>query len=272
MMDAQPNLSQRQFDHVISRGVLMGRESVTVTDDVIEPPGPRILFVNRAFTELTGYRADEILGASPRVLQGPLTDRSLLNELRRSLARRDRFDGETVNYRKSGEPFVVNWRVLPVDTDEGRYFMALQSDVTRRRQTERHETGLAYLESAIRSVMRLGGDDPRASISAILTALCSTVDVYLQGGESVAQLGVISTGTIGRREEMAPGEMEIDYGPAGAQIRMGLAEVNGAHGTLVVRDIEEDRLRLANLAHVQQFGDMIAAPVRAIIAEGSTPD
>jgi PAS domain S-box-containing protein len=271
-MDPNPNLSPQQFDHVISRGVLMGRESVTVTDDAIEPPGPRILFVNRAFTELTGYRADEILGASPRVLQGPLTDRGLLDELRRSLTDRERFDGETINYRKSGEPFVVNWRVLPVETDQGRYFLALQSDVTRRRQTERHEIGLTYLESAIRSVMRLPDGDPRASIAAILTAFCSTVDVYLQDGEAVAQLGLISTGPIDRREEMEPGEMEVDYGPAGAQIRIGFADINGAHGTLVVRDIDEDRLRLANLAHIQQFGDMIAAPVRAIVAEAGTPD
>ena len=271
-MDAHPNLSSQQFDHVISRGVLLGRESVTVTDDLIEPPGPRIVFVNRAFTELTEYRADEILGRSPRVLQGPLTDRSLLGELKRCLVNRERFDGETINYRKSGEPFVVNWRVLPVETDEGTYFLALQSDVTKRRQTQRHETGLAYLESAIRSVMRLPGDDPRASIAAILTAFCSTVDVYLQGGEAVAQLGVISTGSIRRHEEMRPGEMEVDYGPAGAQIRIGFAEINGAHGTLVVRDIDEDRIRLANLAHVQQFGDMIAAPVRAIVAESNTPD
>ena len=161
---------------------------------------------------------------------------------------------------------------MTVETDEGTYFLALQSDVTKRRQTQRHETGLSYLESAIRSVMRLPGDDPRASIAAILTAFCSTVDVYLQGGEAVAQLGVISTGSIRRHEEMTPGEMEVDYGPAGAHIRMGFAEISGAHGTLVVRDIDEDRLRLANLAHVQQFGDMIAAPVRAIVAESSTPD
>ena len=271
-MDTHPNLNPKQFDHVISRGVLLGRESVTVTDATIEPPGPRILFVNQAFTELTGYRADEILGKSPRVLQGALTDRDLLDELRRSLGERERFDGETINYRQSGEPFVVNWRVLPVETEDGEYFLALQSDVTERRQTQRHETGLAYLESAIRSVMRLPGGDPRASIAAILTAFCSTVDVYLQSGESIAQLGVISTGPIRRAEEMKPGEMEIDYGPAGAHVRIGFAEINGSHGTLVVRDIDEDRLRLANLAHVQQFGDMIAAPVRAIVAESSIPD
>ncbi len=271
-MNTHLNLNPRQFDHVISRGVLMGRESVTVTDDMIERPGPRILFVNRAFTDLTGYRADEILGQSPRVLQGALTDRTLLDELRRALALRERFDGETVNYRKSGEPFVLNWRVLPVETDEGTYFLALQSDVTKQRQTQRHETGLSYLESAIRAVMRRPVGDPRASIATILTAFCSTVDVYLQGGEATAQLGVISTGPTMRREEMTPGEIEIDYGPAGAEIRLGFADVNGAHGTLVIRHLDEDRLQLANLAHVQQLGDMVAAPVRAIVAESATPD
>lgn len=244
-----------------------------VTDDAVDRPGPNILFVNQAFTELTGYRADEILGGNPRILQGPLTSRGLLDDLRSKLRSRERFDGETINYRKSGEPFVMSWRVIPVDIDDtNRYFLALQADVTQRRQTERHETGMSYLESAIRSVMRLPDSDPQASIAAILTAFCSTVDVYLQSGQAVAELGLISTGPISRSEQMEPGELEIDYGPDGAQVRLGFAEVRGQHGTLVIRDVDEDRLRLSNLAHVQHFADMIAAPVRTIVAEGDTPD
>lgn len=272
-MPTNPNLNPAQFDQVIARGVLSGRESVIVTDDTIDLPGPRILFVNRAFTDLTGYRADDILGGSPRILQGRLTSRSLLDDLRSKLRSRERFDGETVNYRKSGEPFVMNWRVLPVEIDEtNRYFLALQADVTERRQTERHETGMTYLESAIRSVMRLPSPDPRTSIAAILTAFCSTVDVYMQSGEAVAQLGLISTGPIERSEEMSPGDLEVDYGPHGAQVRLGFAEVRGQHGTLVIRNVDEDRLRLSKLSHVQHFADMIASPVRTIVAEGDAQD
>ena len=66
-----PKLNRTAADVV--RFLLNNGEMVTatqsLTDDMIEPPGPRILFVNRAFTDLTGYRADEILGARPRVLQ-----------------------------------------------------------------------------------------------------------------------------------------------------------------------------------------------------------
>ena len=67
--------------------------------------GYPIVYVNDAFTELTGYTSDEMIGKSPSVLQGPKTDLSVIDRLRYDLANGRIFHGKTVNYRKTGASF-----------------------------------------------------------------------------------------------------------------------------------------------------------------------
>lgn len=114
------------------------RESIVVTDGDLDAPGPRIVYVNRAFTEITGYAADEVLGQSPRLLQGPRTDRALLRRMRVTLERGDSFEGETFNYRKDGAEFSMQWSVHPLRDEAGRVvrYFAIQRDVTEQRRYE----------------------------------------------------------------------------------------------------------------------------------------
>ncbi|MEX2275854.1 MAG: PAS domain S-box protein [Actinomycetota bacterium] len=126
------------------RAVVEGAgEGVLVTDADLEQPGPRILYANRAFTEITGYEAAEVLGRSPRLLQGPKTDRAVLARLRSCLERGEEFAGEAINYRKDNSPFVLAWRVSPIRDDTGRitHFFALQRDVTLRREADQAAAG-----------------------------------------------------------------------------------------------------------------------------------
>jgi PAS domain S-box-containing protein len=60
-------------------------DPMIVTTPDLAQPGPFIVYVNRAFTRLTGYSANEVLGQSPRLLQGPLTDRTEMKRMRAEL-------------------------------------------------------------------------------------------------------------------------------------------------------------------------------------------
>ena len=120
-------LSGHQIDAVLDSIAENSLCSVMVTK--AEPKTP-IVYVNEAFTSLTGYAADEVLGESPSLLQGAKTDQAVLDRLRDDLSAGRVFEGNTVNYRKNGSEFMMFWRVFPVYDQRGEavYFVALQQE------------------------------------------------------------------------------------------------------------------------------------------------
>lgn len=106
--------------------------AVIVTETQMDPPGPRIVYANPAFARQTGYSVEELIGQTPRILQGPRTDPVLLRDLRRRLDRGLSFEGRTVNYRKDGEPYHVEWNISPIRNPAGetRYYVSVQHDVS----------------------------------------------------------------------------------------------------------------------------------------------
>jgi PAS domain S-box-containing protein len=128
-------------------------DSICITDaDFVN--GPHIVWVNEGFTRLTGYAPHEVMGQTPRVLQGPRTDRSVLARLRRDLAERQEFEGETINYRRDGSEFVNHWYVIPLAGDDGRptHYLAVQRDVT---EVHHQKAAARVLSAAVEHTMDL---------------------------------------------------------------------------------------------------------------------
>ncbi len=117
--------------------------------DPIDPPGPRIVYVNEAFERATGYRREEIIGRSPRVLQGPETDRSELARIRDHLAAGRSISTRLVNYSKSGRRYPVELTISPVLGADGRvtHFVAVERDLTERLAMEARQRQVQHLEA-----------------------------------------------------------------------------------------------------------------------------
>ncbi len=113
-------------------------ESIVITDANLERPGPHIVYANRGFEQLTGYRADEVIGQNPRIFQGPKTTPENRRRLREALTRNEVFHGSTTNYRKDGSEYIVEWSVRPVTDPNGRvtHYVSVQRDVTERYREE----------------------------------------------------------------------------------------------------------------------------------------
>ncbi|KAB2880101.1 PAS domain S-box protein [bacterium] len=113
-------------------------DSVLITDANLEPPGPRIVFVNPGFSKMTGYTIDEVMGKSPRLMQGPKTDRKVLDRLKLCLENGEPFFGEVINYRKDGTEYFLEWHISPVRDDGGNitHFVSVQRDITERKRAE----------------------------------------------------------------------------------------------------------------------------------------
>ncbi|MDR3457706.1 MAG: PAS domain S-box protein [Verrucomicrobiae bacterium] len=123
---------------LLGSAVEQTRESIMITDAELDLPGPKIIFVNPAFTKMTGYNEADVLGKTPRILQGPHTDRTVLDRLRKNLEQGRVFEGEAINYRKDGTEFNLEWQIAPLRNVSGKitHFVAIQHDITGRKQAE----------------------------------------------------------------------------------------------------------------------------------------
>jgi len=123
---------------LVNSAVLQAKDSILITDAELNLPGPRIIFVNPAFTTMTGYTAEEVIGKTPRILQGAHTDKAVLSRLRQNLERGEVFEGEGINYRKDGKEFNLEWQITPLRNADGTitHFVAIQRDITDRKKLE----------------------------------------------------------------------------------------------------------------------------------------
>lgn len=112
-------------------------ESILITTADLDAPGPSIVYVNPAFERMTGWSREEIVGRSPRILQGPKTDLRIFSDLKEELRSGKIWEGQAINYRKDGSEFWMEWSIVPL-TESGRtyQYVAIQRDVSARVESE----------------------------------------------------------------------------------------------------------------------------------------
>ena len=128
---------------------------VTNTSDAIiiteaEPfshPGPKIVFVNDAFCKMTGYSKEEVIGKTPRILQGPKTDKAAVNKLSIAMKNWQKHETTLLNYKKSGEEFWINFTISPIANENGWYthWIAIERDVTENKIADLEKTLLTEI-------------------------------------------------------------------------------------------------------------------------------
>lgn len=148
-------------------------EAILITSADLEEPGPLIEYSNPAFTRMTGYEAEEVLGRNPRLLQGPRTDRTQLARMRASLFAGEPFQGEAVNYRKDGSTYVVEWLITPVRDADGAiaHWVSAQRDITDRRGAEDQQAMMVRelhhrVKNTLATVQAVLNATQRSSLSA----------------------------------------------------------------------------------------------------------
>ena len=86
-------------------------DSIVITDATVQG---KIIYANKAFKKLTGYDPSDVIGKTPRILQGVGTDKKVIGRLAVALKSGKKFQGKTINYKKDGTPFIMYWRVSPI--------------------------------------------------------------------------------------------------------------------------------------------------------------
>jgi PAS domain S-box-containing protein len=104
----------------------------------IDGVGRRIVFVNRAFTESSGYGASEVLGKTPNITIGEGTDRKVLARLEEGLRQTRPVREDLLKYAKDGAPYWVELQILPMFDEAGvhSHWISIQRDISERKRME----------------------------------------------------------------------------------------------------------------------------------------
>lgn len=208
------------FEHVYN--------AMVITDADFDG-GPFIKRCNPAFCAMTGYTEKELIGQSPRILQGPDTDREVIDELNQKIRAGEFFEGCTVNYRKDGASYVVQWNISPVRGKDGAIaaYISVQQDITARFEAERERSLLAEALNAT--------TDPVIVMDSDLVIVFANNAFGREVGRPVEEL-------LGRSAFQL--EPRTADGPAEPQIRRVLAEAGCYRGVVSFDLVTGDRLHV----------------------------
>ncbi|MBB6004419.1 PAS domain S-box protein [Arcicella rosea] len=172
--------------------VVNTNDAVLITEaEPFDEPGPRILYVNEAFTSMTGYTSEEIIGKTPRILQGPKSDRAELARLGRALRNWEICEITTINYKKNGEEFWINFTVIPVADETGwfTHWISIERDVTEKKLAEEAQRQLKALELSLEKEREmniiknrftaLASHEFRTPIATIVSSI-DILDIYVK--------------------------------------------------------------------------------------------
>lgn len=224
----------RLFKEVVEQAY----DGVMITEAAAgEASGPEIRYVNPALCNITGYEAEELIGQTPAVLQGPDTDPAVLNRLRDRLQKGLPFEGETRNYQKDGTPYINHWNIVPIRNDNGAptHWVSVQRDVTEARRAtkqllELQDEERRHIEQEIHDEM--GG---------LLTTLQMTVELARMQAQEERTIGhmddleslISELSSVARdlSQRIHPGSLD-DYGIS-AVISALTEEFESRHGLTV---------------------------------------
>jgi PAS domain S-box-containing protein len=145
IQDVTKQKEEEQRLRLLETVITQSKDAVMITDiDTSKNVIPNIIFVNSAFTDITGYPADEVIGKSPEILFGKKSDFLEFEKLRTAVEEYKECFVETISYKKSGEEFWINFSMIPVTDKEGEHshWISIQRDVTVEKEREKEREQL----------------------------------------------------------------------------------------------------------------------------------
>ncbi len=124
---------------LVNAAIANANDVVVITEaEPIDGFGPRIVYVNEAFTRETGFSPDEAIGRTPRILQGPKTDRATLDLIHTALQKWRPIRADILNYKKNGGEIWQELNIFPIADEKGwfTHWVSIQRNITERKLAE----------------------------------------------------------------------------------------------------------------------------------------
>ncbi len=198
-----------------------------------------IEYVNRAFSEVTGYAPEEVIGKHSRILKSGRHDDTFYENMWNILLSGKAWEGELINRRKDGGLYPEQMTITPIIEDnEITHFIAIKRDISQEAVTR---TRLKLIETAIRNIdqgllitdtdfgaegttilytnpgfSRITGYEPREVLgrrTALLNGPQTDLTLLAGMGEALAQGRSFSGETVYRHKDGTPYDVELQCSP-----------------------------------------------------------
>ena len=145
IQDVTKQKEEEQRLRLLETVITQTKDAVMITDiDTSKNAIPNIIFVNSAFTDMTGYPDEDVIGKSPEIFFGKKSDILEFDKLKTAIQGYKECFVETISYKKSGDEFWVNFSMIPVTNKDGEHshWISIQRDVTEEKDKEKEREQL----------------------------------------------------------------------------------------------------------------------------------
>jgi PAS domain S-box-containing protein len=136
MQDISLRKQEEQWSRLLESVVINATDAVLICTGNVEGSGQSIIYVNEAFTRMSGYNKYELIGASPRISQGPETDINEIRRLKDAIENKVPCEIEVINYTKQGREYWVSQSNAPIADSSGTvtHWISIQRDITQNKK------------------------------------------------------------------------------------------------------------------------------------------
>ena len=145
IQDVTKQKEEEQRLKLLETVITQTKDAVIITEsEKSDKTIPKIVFVNPAFTEMTGYKSGDVIGKTPIVFMGRKSVKNDISNLSKALKGREEFKFETLNQKKNGEEYWVNFSMIPITNQEGNHshWISIQRDITEEKKQEKEKEQL----------------------------------------------------------------------------------------------------------------------------------
>ena len=231
MVDITERKRTEEHLRMLSRVVEQSPVSVVITD-----LQGNIEYVNPKFSQLSGYSLQDLIGATPRIIQSGQTPPEVYREMWATILSGREWRGEIQNRKKSGELYWEDEVITPITDDQGTltHFVAVKEDITQRKHAEAELLRLnrtLKLLSECNQVLVRATDETQLidTVCRLINSIGGYVGVWVGYAEqdeaksvrAVSLVGVWDDEFAASLERVSWADTELGQGPTGTAIRTG---------------------------------------------------
>ncbi len=139
MQDITKLKEEEQRLRLLETVITQTKDAIIITESGSNERGiPKIVYVNPAFTKLTGYNSKEVIGKTPKVFMSKNSVKSDITNLANAIKKKEEFTFETLNINKKNQEYWVNFTMIPITNfdDEHSHWISIQRDISKEKERE----------------------------------------------------------------------------------------------------------------------------------------